>query len=170
MGVGPPRLDSYRRMLDRFYEPLVLLQLLLGKESLGPHLVTKHDASNVISIKRRFLSNLAYLCDHRKGGDSTTAIGLEESDEGFTFWIAINTEDRADKAKEFLRRVLADLREVQGAPKTPEEIRDQVLASCATFAKQRVKQEAKNLSNTVKKYKAGYANDDDSKGKVIQRS
>ena len=55
--VGRPRFDPYHKVLSRFYERLVLLQLL-GK-SRGNHQPKPHDLNAGQALRRDFLRNLS---------------------------------------------------------------------------------------------------------------
>lgn len=78
-----PRLDLLERRLSRFYERLVLLYTL--GSTRGEHSYAALSIEQSISqlpledVWRRFLNELAYMCDYDKGGDTVTAIGLESS-------------------------------------------------------------------------------------------
>ncbi|KAH6664598.1 hypothetical protein B0J14DRAFT_493340, partial [Halenospora varia] len=43
-------------------------------------------------LRRTFLDQLAYVCDHIKGGDTVIAIALKAQPPGVTFWVASNDE------------------------------------------------------------------------------
>src|SRR5688500_17846751 len=77
-GTGTPRFDNYQTLIHRFYEPLILLAAL--GQTRGHH-ISKPHATKEQALHRRFLRNLAYVCDYEKGGKTTTAIGLEEKSD-----------------------------------------------------------------------------------------
>lgn len=168
MGVGKPRLDAYQRILCRFYEPLILLKLLLGSGNLGPHLVVTHDPSNLEATQRRFLKNLAYICDFRKGGATTTSICVEEREDSYIFWFAVNSDAGGSKVLEFLRSALPklkDLLDLQKDDKSDED--DAFLVKCIQHAGYRVKKEAKNLSAAVKKCTRDFSQENEGKYQIL---
>ncbi|KAI1134739.1 hypothetical protein F5Y05DRAFT_421917 [Hypoxylon sp. FL0543] len=149
-----PRKDKYLKLLCRFYEPLILLAAL-GK-TRGTHTSSPQDTSTTQSKRRRLLRNLAYLCDYEKGGETTSAIGLEENDERFVFWVASNaTRPRTrQNIVEFLQRALKQVRAIiasQDGARSKEELKEQFITKCIEFAEPRVKKEAKLLSNAIGK-------------------
>src|ERR1700761_7222066 len=90
-----PRLDQHKRQLSRFYEPLILL-FTLGS-TRGEHrcdTTPERLYASELSIKdlrRRFLSELAYICDYDKGGETVAAIGLQSTPQCYVFWVAANS-------------------------------------------------------------------------------
>jgi hypothetical protein len=66
-----------KKLQHRFYEPLVLLQVLDPFQ--GDHEPRQREGSPPLDhtlpkLRRRFLNELAYVCDYKKGGDTVTAI------------------------------------------------------------------------------------------------
>ena len=89
-----PRLDPHKRLLSRFYEPLVLLHVL-DRNSAQPisHCPSEDQATcslQLRELRRNFLEQLAYICDFSKGGDTVTAIALEAHPSGVIYWVASN--------------------------------------------------------------------------------
>ena len=84
------------RLLSRFYEPLVLLHVLdrNGEQirSRCPSSDGEESQLDLQELRRKFLNQLAYVCDHTKGGNSVTAIALEKQPAGVTFWVASNSK------------------------------------------------------------------------------
>ena len=153
MGVGKPRLDVYEKLLHRFYEPLLLLKSLLGDQTLGPHLVAQHEASNTDSTRRRFLKNLAFICDSDKGGKSVASIGVEERADSFVLHLALNESDN-NRSAAFLRSTLKALRGLLGSPQAQKrEGIIELAKDCVAHSSQKVKKEAKSLSGSAKKSK-----------------
>jgi hypothetical protein len=86
-------IDVRPKFLKRFYESLVILHVL-GKNR-GVHLKEDDDELYEIDLtstklRRAFVRNIAYLCDYQKGGDSMTAIALEQDSDEVVFWLAVN--------------------------------------------------------------------------------
>ncbi|KAI9649395.1 hypothetical protein NHQ30_001971 [Ciborinia camelliae] len=118
------------KLLKRFYEVLVLLTVF-GKNR-GDHTSEEdfpsdpaHDdepsdlqldfISSPVSqgyihnmkLRRSFARHLAYLCDYEKGGDSTTAIALQQLDTGeIVYHVAWNKDSKSSRSVEFLEGVL----------------------------------------------------------------
>jgi hypothetical protein len=113
------------KLSRRFYEALVLLAVLgqnrgdrIDEESFE----SEDDPSglDIKQLRRSFIRHLAYLCDYDKGGDQTTAIALEQTPQGITYWFASNkcpgpASGTKDKAKVFLEDVLESAAGVQGS-------------------------------------------------------
>lgn len=150
--MARPRLDPYQRMLNRFYEPLLLLILLLNHKVLGPHRVVNHDPSSPVATQRRFLKNLAYLCDFYKGGESTTAIAIEERRDCYRFWFALNRDDKNDKVRPFITSTVSQLRILSELPEDRISVdKDNFSNNCIHHAASRVKKEARNLFSAARK-------------------
>ncbi|KAJ5817145.1 hypothetical protein N7447_009378 [Penicillium robsamsonii] len=66
--AGPPRFDRYQKLLARLYESLFLLKAL--GQTRGEHTTQLTSPDLPMEKRRRFLQNLAYVCDFKKGGDS----------------------------------------------------------------------------------------------------
>lgn len=143
-----PRLDRYRRLWNRFSEPLILL-LSLGK-TRGEHFSGPRASSPRQAARRRLLDNIAYLCDYTKGGDSTSSIGFEDSEDCYNFWVASN--QTSTKIVDFVEDMLKDVQALL-VLKLPhrEEAEKRFVEKCIGFAGQRVNKEAKILSNIFKK-------------------
>ncbi|PWY90894.1 hypothetical protein BO70DRAFT_307279 [Aspergillus heteromorphus CBS 117.55] len=146
--VGPPRLDAYKRLLGRFYEPLFLLRVL--GQTRGQHTVSPPDHSLEQARRRKFLRNLAYVCDFTKGGSSCTAIGLEDSETCYRFWVASNAH--GDKIVEFATNALGHLKRTTTTPREFDEEQDKAnfTSFCLNFAIGRVKKERQCLFHAIK--------------------
>ncbi|KAH9207092.1 hypothetical protein DL95DRAFT_278118, partial [Leptodontidium sp. 2 PMI_412] len=114
-----PRLNSEDRLRSRFYEPLILLHLmdrngeLRVSRSPSEDQVTDH--LQLRELRRSFLDQLAYVCDHVKGGDTVTAIALEALPSGVTFWVTSNTNFAVVTAS-FLQGILSTLQSLTFPP------------------------------------------------------
>ncbi|KAI1378159.1 hypothetical protein F4677DRAFT_36696 [Hypoxylon crocopeplum] len=145
----PPRTDKYLKLLHRFYEPLILLRVL--GQTRGPHISSPQDASPTQAARRRLLRNLSYLCDYEKGGTTTSAIGLEETDQCFIFWIASNEARTRQKIVAFLRNMLREIRRInQSENDQNDHSKTEFIHTCIGFARSRVKKEIKLLSRSMK--------------------
>ncbi|KAK6193665.1 hypothetical protein LQW54_012223 [Pestalotiopsis sp. IQ-011] len=139
-----PRFDRYARLWSRFFEPLILL-LSLGK-TRGEHFSGPRASSPMQAVRRRVFDYIAYLCDYTKGGDSTSAIGLEDCEDCYIFWIASN--QTSTKIVDFIEDILKDIKAflILKSPRL-EEAEKKFVHKCIRFASQRVNKEAKTLSN-----------------------
>ena len=145
--VGVPRLDAYQRLLGRFYEPLFLLKVL--GQTRGHHTTVPPDLNLEQGRRRVFLPNLAYICDFEKGGSSCTAIGLEDDEACYKFWVASNTV--SGKIVEFLKDALSILQRIACHPSSDLESDKAAFARfCINFAASRVKKETKCLFRAVR--------------------
>lgn len=146
-----PRFDPYQRLFYRLYEVILLLHNL--NRTQGSHLVRHHDASDIVATRRRFLSNLAFLCDYKKGGDSTTAIAIEDTAEHYKFWIAMNRKPSQDKDVVLHTRTVLSL--LKRASKLPVEetgeLEMAILRISIKLATERISKEAKLLSASVQR-------------------
>lgn len=144
-----PRLDVYYRIICRLYEALYLLHIL-GKVR-GPHLLANPNFSTILATRRRFLRNIAFLCDYKKGGPSTTSIAVEDRHDCNLFWVASN-EEPPDSVLEFLRSVLEVVR---GFPSLSEEQRSNVEqdleVKSVIFATKRIKNQAQGLASSARR-------------------
>lgn len=141
-GVGRPRINPYDRLLARFYEPLFLLKTL--GQTRGEHTPEPPSRDIGQAHRRRFLSNLCYICDFKKGGDSCTAIALEDSPTCYLFWIASNEEN--ERIVVFVKKALSMMRDTGDlASSSLTRAKSQFVLYCAHFAANRIKQEGKCL-------------------------
>lgn len=146
--VGRPRLGAYNRLLSRFYEPLFLLRVL--GQTRGQHTLDPPDHSLEQARRRKFLRNLAYVCDFTKGGSSCTAIGLEDSETCYNFWIASNAS--GDKIVEFAKNALGHLKPATSITGDFDEgqTKADFISFCLNFATSRVKKERQCLFQAIK--------------------
>ena len=96
-----------------------------------------------------FLQNLTYICDFEKGGSSCTAIGLEDDEVCYKFWVTSNTV--SSKIVEFLKDALSILQRIACHPLSDLESDKAAFARfCIKFAASRVKKETKYLFRAVR--------------------
>jgi hypothetical protein len=141
------------KLLHRFYEPLGLL-FALGK-TRGEHthktlpLFEQVDSLTAPQLRRQFLDELAFLCDHKKGGDSCTAIALGQTPQHWVFWVAANKCPEKEIVP-FLIELLKILEEAQG--KGDEQLlTEDIFRISVTFAHGRIKTYAKYLLSDLEK-------------------
>lgn len=132
--------NKRERLLRRFYEPLVLLHTL--GSTRGGHTnrlpVSPSDSSLVQDCRRSFLNELAYVCDYEKGGDTVTAIGLESTPQGCTFWVASNTSPTA-KIIPFLKLLLQTLERIANSKAPEQGDKEDIAKLCISFGSRRIK-------------------------------
>lgn len=140
-----PRFDPYERLIFRFYEAICLLSLLGNIR--GPHVATVFDPSSLIAVRRRFLKNLAFLCDEVKGGDSTASIAIQDCPDCYVFWVSSN-KGPSDGTLVFLRSVLEDVKafvmSTQGDRRTVEL---DLTRKCVRFSLKRMRSQVHSLVN-----------------------
>ncbi|TDZ53693.1 UPF0676 protein [Colletotrichum trifolii] len=115
----------------------------------GPHIASHFNYYSENDRRRRFLTNLAFICDYTKGGGSTTAVAVEERDDCYVFWVASN-EGASNETRQFLEGVLNGLRDV--ANKSEQQAlptNEALMAKCVAFASKRLKKETKLLCNAA---------------------
>ena len=130
-----------KKLLHRFYEPLVLLYVL--DRTQGDHILRQDPErlpSGEISLQelqRNLLDALSYVCDFDKGGDTTTAIAAASAP--LTYYVASN-KDAAEEAVPFLRSLLMRLGELYNVdPQRLSESENSILKYCVDFSGKRVK-------------------------------
>ncbi|KAI0382517.1 hypothetical protein F5Y04DRAFT_252850 [Hypomontagnella monticulosa] len=149
---GKPRTDPYSRLLYRFYEPLILLRAL--GQTRGKHTSSPQDASPTESRRRRLLRNLSYLCDYEKGGETTSAIGLEENEQCFVFWVSSNANRSRSKIVQFLESRLTEVPHISMLENEQRNVAEtKFIRTCIKFAEHRVKKEKTMLSKAIEKCK-----------------
>ena len=103
----------YRKVLRRFYEPVLLLNAL--GETRGaqtkPDFTTDGISPNIQKLRRSFVDGIAYICTYEKNPPSVTAVALERKPEGVTVWLAANT-DISDHVIRFLEGILAKIQRI----------------------------------------------------------
>lgn len=130
--------NAWKQSLPRLYEPLVLLHVLDTIQ--GEHIArSKDDLSypdriSKDELRRRFLDELSYVCDYKKGGDTMTAIFV--SSTPLTYYIATNKNSFHDgRVLRFLRDILQLL---AGATKEGAASERRILKKCTSFSKDRI--------------------------------
>ncbi|KAI1798779.1 hypothetical protein F4811DRAFT_162683 [Daldinia bambusicola] len=155
-----PRMDPYSRLLHRFYEPMILSRVL--GQTRGTHTSAPQDGEGQSRRRRRLLRNLAYLCDHDKGGDETSSVALEDDDQCNVFWVASNTPRAGKKNVEFLKSSLAKIRRILALGEEQRgTLEVEFTRTCIKFARHRVKKEVNLLSRAIRdcQNRTGYVAD-----------
>ncbi|WAO94014.1 Hypothetical protein NCS54_01157600 [Fusarium falciforme] len=142
-------MSPYSRILSRFFEFLALFSILRKAE--GPHVIINYNLSTLEATRRRFLRNLCFICDYKKGGDTTTSIAVEDQPDCFMFWMAGNVTPTS-RVVDFLDRVLDSL---QGAEALDElhrkELEDRLTEDSVQFGTARIQKECNILRNATRK-------------------
>ena len=115
MNTCPPQVN--KKLWNRFYEPLILL-LTYGKSqrmrvkfdeaSFEEYL----DGSNK-TLSKRFLNELAYICDYSPDEDTVAAIAIQNGPH-LIYWVTANTS-KESKIKPFLFDILQLLDQMYNA-------------------------------------------------------
>ncbi|KAI0389383.1 hypothetical protein F5Y17DRAFT_449070 [Xylariaceae sp. FL0594] len=136
---------KYSKLWRRFYEPLVLLSILGSTRG-------RHSDAPVSTPLHRFLDNLAYICDHQKGGNTTSAVAIEDTPQLAVFWVASNCPNQCGKTVPFLRLVLESARAIaDSCPQQRGDLTGQLVRECFSFAQARVKKEEALLRKEITK-------------------
>ena len=102
-----------RKVLRRFYEPLLLLNALgqIRGKRIKPESDTNSLSPNIQKLRRSFVDGIAYICAYEKGSRRVTAAALEQTPQGITVWLAAN-EKIEEKVIKFLETVLSDIQRI----------------------------------------------------------
>ncbi|TGO77468.1 hypothetical protein BELL_0106g00030 [Botrytis elliptica] len=179
---SPSLIPVAPKLLKRFYEALILLTVFgsnrgsrileeetptdtFDDEILDIDMKTsaldankKHEMDEMgrTKLKRSFTRHLAYLCDYEKGGDSTTAIALQQMNTGeIVYHVAWNKCSRPGRGVEFLEKVLgllgcAGYYEIKDFEKEREEIEDKIFELSVKYAEKRISSYASFLARDIK--------------------
>jgi hypothetical protein len=162
---GKPRMDPTEKLLHRFYEPLVLLRVLdptRGVQNTGMVPDSRSDTSQ--DLRRKFLDQLSWTCDHRHGGDTVSAIAAEANPQGTIFWLAANTNPR-QKVLPHLEWILKQLEDSSSMSEhETEELENKITARCIEFSKDKVKNYCRRLCFSIQKCVEILANQSDQQG------
>lgn len=148
--VGAPRLDPYVRLLNRLFEPLLLLKTI--GQTQERHTSEPRGTNDAEINRRSFLQALAYLCDFKKGGMSCTSIAVEDAQEQYIFWVAANDDSCGERIASFLHKVLRLLQGIDVARSSgddAEPLKRTLVRFCILYASQRVTAEARNLRKAI---------------------
>ncbi|TGO52034.1 hypothetical protein BCON_0149g00210 [Botryotinia convoluta] len=180
--TSPSLIPVAPKLLKRFYEALILLTVFgsnRGSRILEEETPTdgfddevsdidmstgvldvnkKHEMDEMsrIKLRRSFTRHLAYLCDYEKGGDSTTAIALQQMDTGeIVYHVAWNKCSRPQRGVEFLKKVLgllgcAGYDGIKDSEKKREEIEDKIFELSVKYAEKRISCYASFLARDIK--------------------
>lgn len=140
----------------RFYEPLVLLDALDRSqgERIPEERYESMDSSDCASARQRrvVLDFLCKMCDHKKGGETVTAMALQSTPGGPVYWIS-SSEDVRKKILPFLQQTLKMLE--AGSKQCPEtlnsNLEDQLFLKFTAFSEHRLKETLHLLQSSIKR-------------------
>ena len=163
--VGKPRMDRTERLLQRFYEPLVLLRVLDPTRGVqNTNMVSDSRSDNSQDLRRKFLDQLSWTCDYKHGGDTVSAIAAEANPQGTIFWLAANTNPK-QKALPHLNWILRQLEDSPSmSEQETEELENKITARCIEFSKDKVKNYRRKLCHFIRKCVEILANQSDQPG------
>ncbi|TGO43515.1 hypothetical protein BHYA_0001g00590 [Botrytis hyacinthi] len=178
---SPSLIPVTPKLLKRFYEALILLTVFgsnrgsriseeetptdtfddeildidMNTSALDVNKKHEMDEMGRTKLRRSFTRHLAYLCDYEKGGDSTTAIGLQQMDTGgIVYHVAWNRCSRPERGVEFLKRVLGLLGgalydRIKDFDKKRGEIEDKIFQLSVKYAEKRISSYASFLARDI---------------------
>lgn len=91
----------------------------------------------LLDIRRMLLSDLAYICDYDKGGETVTAIGLQATPQRRIFWIASYVGSKT-KIIDFFRSILTQIVHVSAASRATQ-LATELALQCIAFATPRIR-------------------------------
>ncbi|KAF5877468.1 uncharacterized protein Bfra_001835 [Botrytis fragariae] len=179
---SPSLIPVAPKLLKRFYEALILLTVfgsnrgsrILEEETptdsfdddildidmktsaLDVNKKQEMDEMSRTKLRRSFTRHLAYLCDYEKGGDSTTAIALQQMDTGrIIYHVAWNKCSRPERGVEFLEKVLgllgcAGYDGVKDFEKDKEDIEGKIFELSVKYAEKRISSYAFFLARDIR--------------------
>lgn len=122
----------------RFYESQLLLYVLenvRGDHSKRQNYHGELD-QDATELRRSFMDQLAYICDFKRGGSTVTALALQQTPQGVTFWLAANDTVK-QRVMYFLQEILTVLKNMKDGV-TKESIEAQLLNRIISFNKERL--------------------------------
>jgi len=146
--IGKPRLGAYPKLLARFYEVLFFLFAL--SQTRGYHTPFPRDLNDEQTCRRRFLRNIAFICDFTKGGPSCTAVGLEDNELCYKFWMATNAGE--GKTLPFLKQTLKLVASLNSPTMNDlDGSKEALLAKCVKFSRKRINGDWNCLRRAIQK-------------------
>ncbi|TGO82577.1 hypothetical protein BPOR_0801g00010 [Botrytis porri] len=179
---SPSLIPVAPKLLKRFYEALILLTVFgsnrgsrileeetptdgfddeildidMNTSALEANRNQEMDEMSRTKLRRSFTRHLAYLCDYEKGGDSTTAIALQQLDKGgIVYHVAWNKYSRPERGVEFLKMVLgllgcAGYDGIKDFEKNREDIEHKIFELSVKYAEKRIFSYASFLVRDIK--------------------
>lgn len=136
------------RLLCRSYEPMVLLYTLGGTEQdyvpISLPTVRETQCFPIGTTRRRFLDDLAYVCDYGAGNDTGVAIALQSLPQRCVLWIASNTPPTRHIVA-FARRVLDTIQKISNTASVCQGEKERFITTCVEFAAPQIREEMSSL-------------------------
>ena len=147
-----------RKVLRRFYEPLLLLSSLgqIRGQRIKSEANTNTLSPNVHRLRRVFVDGIAFICAYEKGPHCVTAVALEKTPQGITVWVAAN-EKLEEKVIHFLESVLSDIRRISelrdrdSRQREGDRIEEDLMSRIITFNTSRILTYYKQVAQRVPK-------------------
>lgn len=146
-------IDHRRKLLRRFYEPLLLLEALKrASQKRSKPEVDEPMSSSTTGFRRAFVDGIAYLCASERFSNHVTAAALERTPHGQVLWLATN-DGVSQPTVNFLEAVLKDLHLVatqealKDRQKKAEDISPSLLRRAITFGAPRLQKYVNNIKN-----------------------
>lgn len=135
-----------RKLLRRFYEPLLLLNALgqIRGKRIKPDLEAYTLGASHQKLRRSFVDGIAYISSYEKGPDHVTAAALERSANGVVVWLAANGTIHP-RVIEFLKEILADIHTISNQATANErhvqghEMQEELLTRVIAFNEPRLR-------------------------------
>ncbi|OCK75300.1 hypothetical protein K432DRAFT_308849 [Lepidopterella palustris CBS 459.81] len=130
-------LDIRRKVLRRFYEPVLILHALDPHRGDRIEEITDVDPAllDITKLRRSFIKYLAYICDYEKGGNTCTSVALQQKPSGVRVWMAANVSIKP-KTVQFLHEVLTGLSKVE--EKTRDQFHENLMSMVVAFGSRRI--------------------------------
>jgi hypothetical protein len=136
------------RLLCRSYEPMVLLYTLGGTEQdyvpISLPTVRETQCFPIGIARRKFLDDLAYLCDYGVGNDTGVAIALQSLPQRHILWIASNTPPTR-RIIAFARRILDTIKRTSITDGVCRGEEERFVTTCVEFAAPQIREEISSL-------------------------
>jgi hypothetical protein len=167
-----PDRSSQKRSLCRAYEPLVLLYTLRSREEDYVQAMLPNEEDTLylppkLTI-RKFLEDLAYLCDYDKGYDTVTAIGMESSLQQNVLWIASNTSPTRGIIN-FVKARLVDIKQLSATVGTDKSRQvEDFVSTCIDFATPQIIEDMRSLLSGLQTCKSYLEKHRPEEGKSLQ--
>lgn len=143
-------MNSRHSITEQFYGSLLLLRLLTPRRPSG--VSARNGLSNVNKYRnawQKFLDKLAWLADHRCGGQTVTAIAVEKTTRGPKYWVAGNNQVRQE-AVDHIQDVVMQLERVDANdPQGIDVLMRQIAKKSMEFSWPRVRDYRRRLKATL---------------------
>jgi hypothetical protein len=103
----------------------------------------------LLDLGRMFLSDLVYMCDYNKGGETMTAIGLQSTPQKHIFWVMSNVGSKT-KTIDFLRSLLTQIVHILATPDTANHAAE-LASQCVAFATPRIRKYLSHLKPSLQR-------------------